>query len=149
MSKKRRYLTPHEKRVRQSFSKQVFMSTLGAKLKAVVKGGVEIHLPFSPNLTQQNGYMHAGAITAVLDSACGYAALTVAADDKDVLTVELKVNLLAPAVGGVFAARAQVKKAGRTLTVCTADAFAISEGGEKVVATMLATIMAVPITPAK
>ena len=124
------------------------MSTLGAELTVVVKGSVEIRLPFSPNLTQQNGYLHAGAITAVLDSACGYAALTVAADDKEVLTVELKVNLLAPADGEVFAARAQVKKAGRTLTVCVADAFAMRGGKEKVVATMLATIMAVPITSA-
>jgi uncharacterized protein (TIGR00369 family) len=110
---------------------------------------VEIRLPFSPNLTQQNNYLHAGAITAVLDSACGYAALTLAPDDKEVLTVELKVNLLAPAAGEVFVARAQVKKAGRTLTVCTADAFAINGGKEKVIATMLATIMAVPITPTK
>src|ERR1700733_2131633 len=124
------------------------MSNLGAELTAVVQGGVEIRLPFSSNLTQQNGYLHAGAITAVLDSACGYAALTVAADDKDVLTVEFKVNLLAPAAGEIFAARAQVKRAGRTLTVCTADAFAISNGREKVVATM-ATIMAVPRTAAK
>ncbi len=106
-------------------------------------------LRFSPTLTQQNGDLHAGAITAVPDSACGYAALTVAADDKEILTVEFKVNLLAPAAGEVFAARAQVKKAGRTLTVCSADAFAISDGGAKVLATMLATIMAVPITAAK
>ncbi|MGA8499925.1 MAG: PaaI family thioesterase [Candidatus Sulfotelmatobacter sp.] len=125
------------------------MSTLGAELTAVVEGGVEIRLPFSPNLTQQSGYLHAGAIAAVLDSACGYAALTLAADDKGVLTVELKVNLLAPATGDVFAARAQVKKAGRTLTICAADAFAISGSREKLVATMLATIIAVPITPAK
>jgi len=145
----RSYVTKHEERVRQSFSKQAFMSTLGAELTTVEQGGVEIRLPFSPSLTQQNGYLHAGAITSVLDSACGYAALTMAADDKEVLTVELKVNLLAPAAGEVFAARAQVKKAGRTLTVCTADAFAISGGQEKVVATMLATIMAVPIMPAK
>jgi uncharacterized protein (TIGR00369 family) len=125
------------------------MSTLGADLTTVVEGGVEIRLPFSPSLTQQNGYMHAGAIIAVLDSACGYAALSVTADDKDVLTVELKVNLLAPAAGEVFVARGQVKKAGRTLTVCTADAFAISGGTEKLVATMLATIMAVPIRVAE
>ncbi len=142
-------MTTHEERIRESFSKQTFMSTLGAELAAVVEGGVEIRLPFSPNLTQQKGYLHAGAITAVLDSACGYASLTVAPDDEDVLTVELKVNLLAPAAGEVFVARAQVKKAGRTLTVCTADAFAINGGKEKVVATMLATIMSVPITPAK
>ena len=120
------------------------MSTLGAELTAVMEGSAEMRLPFSPNLTQQNGYLHAGAITTVLDSACGYAALTVAAEDKEVLTVELKVNLLAPAAVEIFAARAQVKKAGRTLTVCTADAFAISGGKEKAIATMLATIMAVP-----
>lgn len=140
-------MTTHEERVRQSFARQAFMSALGAELTAVVQGGVEIRLPFSPHLTQQNGYLHAGAVTAVLDSACGYAALTMAPENKEVLTVELKVNLLAPAVGEVLAARAQVKKAGRTLTVCTADAFAISHGKEKIVATMLATIIAVPITP--
>lgn len=92
-------MTTHEERVRQSFSKQAFMSTLGAELTAVVQGGVEIRLPFSPNLTQQNSYLHAGAITAVMDSACGYAALTVAPDDKEVLTVELKVNLSRPLRG--------------------------------------------------
>ena len=139
----------YEERVRQSFSRQAFMSTLGAALTTVRQGGVEIRLPFSPNLTQQNGYLHAGAITAVLDSACGYAALTMAADDKDVLTVEFKVNLLAPAAGEFFEARAQVKRAGQTLTVCAADAFAVSGGKEKVVATMLATIMALPKTTAK
>jgi uncharacterized protein (TIGR00369 family) len=142
-------VTRHEERVRQSFSKQAFMSTLGAELAAVVQGRVEIRLRFSPKLTQQNGYLHAGAITAVLDSACGYAALTLAPEDKNVLTVELKVNLLSPAEGEAFVARAHVKKAGRTLTVCTADAFAINGDKEQVVATMLATIIAVPITPAK
>lgn len=139
----------HEERVRQSFSRQAFMSTLGAELTSVVHGGVEIRMPFSSKLTQQNGYLHAGAITAVLDSACGYAALSVAAEDKDVLTAEFKVNLLAPATGEMFAARAQVKKAGRTLTVCTADAFAISDGREKVIATMLATIIAVNLRSAQ
>jgi uncharacterized protein (TIGR00369 family) len=140
-------VSTHEERVRQSFSRQAFMSTLGAELTTVVEGGVEIRLPFSPSLTQQNGFVHAGAIIAVLDSACGYAALSVTADDKDVLTVELKVNLLAPAAGEWFVARGQVKKAGRTLTVCTADAFAVSRGKEKLVATMLATIMALPMRP--
>jgi uncharacterized protein (TIGR00369 family) len=125
------------------------MSLLGAELTAVIQGGVEIRLPFSVKLTHQNSYLHAGAITAVLDSACGYAALSVAPDDKEVLTAEFKVNLLAPAVGEAFVARAQVKKAGRTLIVCTADAFAIGDGKEKVVATMLATIMAVSRTPVK
>lgn len=137
-------MTINEERVKESFSKQAFMSMLGAELTSVLEGGVEIRLPFSPRLTQQNGFMHAGAITAILDSACGYAALTVATEGKDVLSVEFKVNLLSPAVGETFHARAQVKRAGKTLTVCTADAFAVSQGKEKLVATMLATIMALP-----
>ena len=88
-------MTTHEERVRQSFSKQAFMSTLGAYSQQWFKAAWRFPAIFA-NLTQQNGYLHAGVVTAVLDSACGYAALTVAADDKEVLTVELKVNLLAP-----------------------------------------------------
>ena len=87
--------------------------------------------------------MHAGAITSILDSACGYAALSVAPEGHDVLSVEFKVNLLAPAVGDEFFARAQVKRAGKTLIVCSGDAFAKTNGSEKLVATMLATIMAI------
>ncbi|HEY2123524.1 MAG TPA: PaaI family thioesterase [Chthoniobacterales bacterium] len=142
-------MTTHHERVRQSFFKQAFMSTLGAELTAVGEGVVEIRLPFSPSLTQQDGYLHAGAVTAVLDSACGYAALSVAPADHEVLTVEFKVNLLAPAAGKVFIAKAQVKRAGRKLTVCTADVFALRGDKQKVVATMLATIMAVLTTGAK
>lgn len=133
-----------ESRVRQSFSKQAFMSNLGAELTAVGQGVVEIRLPFSPTLTQQDGYLHAGAITAVLDSACGYAALSVAPAGHEVLSVEFKVNLLAPAASELFIARAQVKRAGRKLTVCSADAFGVTGGKQKVVATMLATIMNMP-----
>jgi uncharacterized protein (TIGR00369 family) len=134
-----------EERVRRSFSNQAFMSTLGAELTVVGEGAVEIRLPFSAKLTQQHGYLHAGAVTAVLDSACGYAALSLAPDDRDVLTVEFKQNLLAPAAGEVLVARAQVKRAGKTLTVCAADAFAITGSKEKIVATMLATIMSIPL----
>jgi uncharacterized protein (TIGR00369 family) len=133
-----------EQQVRESFSQQTFMSTLGAELTAVRQGFVEIRLPFSPKLTQQNGFLHAGAIAAVLDSACGYAALSMAGDGLGVLTVEFKLNLLAPAAGDFFVARGQVKRAGKTLTVCTADAFAVNDGGEKAIATMLATIITVP-----
>ena len=125
------------------------MSTLGAELSTVGEGVVEIRLPFSPSLTQQDGYLHAGAVTAILDSACGYAALSVAPADHEVLSVEFKVNLLSPAVGEALIAKAQVKRAGRRLTVCTADAFAITGDKQKLVATMLATIMALPIAPAK
>ena len=137
-------MTTHEERVRRSFRKQAFMSTLGAELIAIGEGVLEIRMPFSPTLTQQDGYLHAGAVTAVLDSACGYAALSVAPPDHEVLTVEFKVNLLAPAAGEAFIAKAQVKRAGRKLTVCTADAFAVTGDKQKVVATMLATIMAIP-----
>jgi uncharacterized protein (TIGR00369 family) len=132
-----------ERRVRESFACQAFMTTLGAELSQVQRGAVEIHFPFSSSLTQQNGFVHAGAVTSILDSACGYAALSVVPEDHDVLSVEFKVNLLAPAVGEHFYARAKVKRAGKTLTVCVADAFAKQKGEEKLVATMLATIMAI------
>jgi len=130
-----------EKRVRDNFARQPFMTTLGAEMSRVQRGAVEIRFPFALSLTQQNQFVHAGAITTILDSACGYAALSVAPEDHDVLTVEFKVNLLAPAVGEEFFARAQVKRAGKTLTVCAADAFAKKHSEEKVVATMLATII--------
>lgn len=132
-----------EKKVRENFARQAFMATLGAEIRHVQRGAVEIHFPFAPSLAQQNGFVHAGALTSILDSACGYAALSLAPADHDVLSVEFKVNLLAPAVGEQFVARAQVKRAGKTLTVCAADAFARKNGEEKLVATMLATIMAI------
>jgi uncharacterized protein (TIGR00369 family) len=134
------------KRVQESFRRQAFMATLGASIKTKKRGEVEIRFPFHPSLTQQNDFVHAGAIASILDSACGYAALSVAPEGHDVLSVEFKVNLLAPAVGAEFCARAQVKRAGKTLIVCTADAFAKKSGEEKLVATMLATIMALKRT---
>ena len=138
-------MATHEDRVRKSFGKQAFMSTLGAELTRVGEGIVEIRMPFSPSLTQQDGFVHAGAVTSILDSACGYAALSVAPANHEVLTVELKVNLLAPAVSKVFVAKGQVKRAGKRLIVCTADAFAVNREEQKIVATMLATIIALPI----
>jgi uncharacterized protein (TIGR00369 family) len=131
------------KRVHENFRRQAFMKTLGAEINTGKPGEVEIRFPFHPSVTQQNGFVHAGAITSILDSACGYAALSVAPKGHDVLSVEFKVNLLAPAVGEEFSARAYVKRAGKTLIVCTADAFAKKNGQEKLVATMLATIMAI------
>ena len=130
-----------ERKVRESFGRQAFMATIGAQMTAVGVGSVEIRVSFNSSLTQQNSFIHAGVITSILDSACGYAALSVAPEEAEVLSVEFKVNLLAPAVGESFIARAQVKRAGRTLTVCTADAFALNQGSEKLVATMQATIM--------
>jgi len=119
------------------------MTTLGAILRAVKPGAVEIEIPFRADLTQQNGFLHAGAITSVLDSACGYAAMTLAPEDANVLSVEFKVNLLSPALGEKFVARAEVKRAGKKITVCAADAFAVSKGEDKLIATMLATIITV------
>jgi uncharacterized protein (TIGR00369 family) len=129
------------KRVQENFQRQAFMATLGASITTGKRGEVEIRFPYHLSLTQQNDFVHAGAIASILDSACGYAALSVAPQGHDVLSVEFKVNLLAPAVGEEFCARAQVKRAGKTLIVCTADAFAKNSGEEKLVATMLATIM--------
>jgi uncharacterized protein (TIGR00369 family) len=117
------------------------MNTIGAEIVALGHGKIEVRLPFKPTLTQQNGFIHAGVITSMMDSACGYAAMSVNPENCDILSVEFKVNLLAPAKGETFIARAEVKRAGKTLTVCTADAFAIHDGNEKLVATMLATLM--------
>jgi uncharacterized protein (TIGR00369 family) len=132
-----------EKKVHESFGRQRLMATIGAELTSVTRGSVEINLPFDSKLTQQDGFVHAGVITSVLDSACGYAALSAAPEEAEVLTVEFKVNLLAPAVGDFFVARASVKRAGKTLTVCIADAFAVRNGEEKLIATMLGTIMSI------
>lgn len=137
-------MTQQEQLVRESFSRQGFMSTLGATITGFQDGRVEVTLPFTSTLTQQNGFVHAGAITSIMDTACGYAAKSMSPADYDVLSVEFKVNLLAPATGEHFIARAAVKRAGKTLTVCTADAFAVQSGEEKLVATMLATIIHLP-----
>jgi uncharacterized protein (TIGR00369 family) len=131
-----------ESRVRASFAAQKLMMTLRAELAKVAPGEVAIEIPFSEELTQQNGFIHAGVITSIADSACGYAAYTLMAADSAVLSVEFKVNLLSPAIGEKFSARAEVIKPGRTLTICRADVFAINSGEEKMIATMLATMIA-------
>jgi uncharacterized protein (TIGR00369 family) len=136
-----------ESKVRESFGRQAFMTTLGAEIVCIAPGSVEIRMPFNRRHTQQDGFLHAGVITSIMDSACGYAAYSVAPEGCNVLTVEFKVSLLAPATGKKFVARAQVKRHGKTLTVCAADAFAIDADREKLIATMLGTIMALP-TPA-
>lgn len=130
-------------RIQDSFDRQRVMDTLGARLGEVHLGEVEILLPFREALTQQHGFTHAGILSAIMDTACGYAALTLAPPDAGVLAVEFKVNFLTPALGELLVARAQVVRAGRKLTVCTADAFAVVDGEDKPVATMLSTIMVV------
>src|SRR5690348_2989992 len=107
-----------EQRIATSFSAQRLMATLGARLALVADGEVHIALPFSEHLSQQHGFVHAGAVTSVVDSACGYAALTKAPPDYEVLSVEFKVNLLRPALGEHFLAIGKVQNAGKLLTVC-------------------------------
>ena len=132
----------YEARVRASFAAQKFMETLGAQLERVLPGEVVIALPFRGDLTQQHGYLHAGVTAALADSACGYAALTLMEPDAAVLSVEFKLNLLAPAEGDRFAAIGRVVRAGRTLTVCSAEVRAIQDRAEVVVAVMQATMIA-------
>jgi uncharacterized protein (TIGR00369 family) len=132
-----------ERQVRESFARQQLMDTLGATLTVVEPGQVEIELPYRAELTQQHGFIHAGVVAAVLDTACGYAAFSLMPAEAAVLSVEFKVNLLAPALGERLLARAEVKRAGRTITVCTADAYMVEGEEDKLVATMVATIMCV------
>jgi uncharacterized protein (TIGR00369 family) len=136
-----------EARVRASFARQRMMRTLGAGLAAVRPGEVEIALPFSDRLTQQHGALHAAATTAIADSACGYAALSLTAPGREVLAVEFKVNLLAPAVGERLVAEARVLRPGRTLTVCAADVWAERDGARTRVAAMQATMIAADPAP--
>ena len=119
------------------------MQTLGAVLEDVAPGRVSIRLPYRNDLTQQHGFLHAGVIAAVADSACGYAALTTMPADAAVLSIEFKVNMLAPAKGESIVARAEVIRAGRTVVVCRADVHALSDGKEKLVAAMQGTMMVV------
>src|SRR5215510_4209762 len=131
-----------ERVVRENFTEQRVMTLIGAELGTVAPGVVEILLPFRSDLTQQDGFLHAGVITTIADSAAGYAAYTMMPAGSRVLSVEFKVNLMRPARGETFVARAEVIKSGRTLSVVRADVFAIRGNGEKeMVATTQATMM--------
>ena len=127
-----------------TFEAQQAMRTLGISIARLEPGEVDLAMDYSPAFTQQNGFVHAGVITAGLDNACGIAAFTLMPAGSDILTVEFKTNLLAPARGERFVFRAEVIKPGRTLTVCEARAFALHEGAESLVATMTGTLMALP-----
>ncbi len=128
-------------RVRASYALQTVMATLGAHLTRVDPGEVEIELPYRADLAQQHGFLHAGVLATVLDSACGYAAFTLMPADSGIVSVEFKVNLLSPAAGNRLVARAKVIRSGRTLSVCQADGFMLHNNGEKHVATMTGTMM--------
>ncbi len=130
-------------RVRASFARQAAMGTIGATLAAVEPGRVVIELPWQQALTQQHGFLHAGMVATALDSACGYAGFSLMTADAAVLTIEFKINLLAPAEGERFRMEGLVIKPGRTVTVTEGRAYALKAGREKLIATMGATLMAV------
>ncbi|MEU2239020.1 PaaI family thioesterase [Streptomyces sp. NPDC018338] len=119
------------KRIQDSFALQGLMSHLGAHLAHIGPGRVHIVLPARPEVTQQHGYVHAGATSAIADSAGGYAALTLFDEDSDVLTVEYKINLLAPAAGDHLEAIGTVLKPGRTLTVCQLEVYGVQNDGTR------------------
>ncbi len=130
-------------RVQESFALQGAMQTLGAQITHLAAGAVDIGLDWAPGLTQQHGFIHAGMLSAALDSACGYAGFSLMPEDAGVLTIEFKINLLAPAQGQRFRCEGRVLKPGRTIVVAEGRAYAIDNGQEKLCATMQCTLMAV------
>ncbi len=130
-------------RIQASFDRQGLMGTLGASILHLAPGAVDIALPAGPAVSQQHGFVHAGAVAAIADSAAGYAALSLMPPGAGVLTVEFKINLLAPAVGERIVARGRVVKAGRTLTLAQAEVFSETRGEEKLIALLTATLMTV------
>lgn len=133
----------YEQRVRDSFALQGVMHHMGAQLGLIAPGAVDIELTWAKELTQQHGFLHAGVVSAALDSACGYAAFTLMVPEAEVLTIEFKINLLAPAQGERFRMEGRVLKPGRTITVCEGRAYALQDGSEKLIATMGCTLMAI------
>src|SRR5215204_439174 len=130
-------------KVRESFACQPVMALIGAELMKVEAGEVDIGLQFREDLTQQHGFLHAGITTAIVDSACGYAAFSLMPVGTEVLTSEFKINLLSPAIGNYFLAEGRVLKAGKTLSVVRGDVFAIKADEKKLIAAMLATVVCV------
>jgi uncharacterized protein (TIGR00369 family) len=134
-------------KTRASFAQQGFMQNLGAVITVIEPGRCEIRVPFRSNLSQQDGYFHGGVSGAIADSATGYAAYSLTPPGTKVLSVEYKLNLVAPALGELLIARGEVIRAGRTLTVCRADVFVVKDGLEIICATSLATIISLAQSP--
>ena len=139
----------YAEKVRSSFARQGLMRHLGATLSRVEPGGTEIRVDFREELSQQHGYFHGAVSGAIADSAAGYAAFSLTPPGSTVLTVEYKLNTLAPALGESLVARGSVLRFGRTLVVCKADVFAVRAGVESLCATMLSTIMQLPATDSR
>jgi len=132
-----------EKRIHSSFARQGLINTLNGKITHISTGELHIEAPFDERFTQQDGFLHAGVVTTLMDSACGYAAYTLMPADSRVLSVEFKVNFLSPAKGELFRAEGRVIKSGKTISVCEGKLFALQNKGEKLVATMQATMICV------
>lgn len=135
--------SPLHARIAQSFHRQGLMHTLGARLLSVQPGEVQIELPCQPQVSQQQGFVHGGAVATIADSASGYAALTLAGEGEEVVTAEYKVNLMRPALGERLVAIGRVVNAGRTLSVCSAEVFAHQGEQRKLVAVLQATMVLV------
>jgi uncharacterized protein (TIGR00369 family) len=133
--------------VRESFGRQTIMATIGATLESVAPGRVAIALPYAAHICQQHGFLHAGVVTTIVDSACGYAGLSVMPPGSAVLTVEFKVNLMAPAKGERFIAEGRVIKPGRTLVITQGEVLAFDGGKETTVAIITATLMRLEAKP--
>lgn len=132
----------YKSRLSSSFDAQTVMHLIGASLGEVEPGRIEIRLPYRQDLVQQDGFLHAGISSTIMDSACGYAAFSLMPEEARVLTIEFKINLLAPASGDNFLAVGQVRKSGRTVFVSESELYAGGEGEDKLVATMVGTLMA-------
>ena len=133
----------YQKTVAESFARQTVMKTIGAEISSIEPGRVELSFAHHASLTQQHGFIHAGIVTTVMDSACGYAAFSLMSEDTAVLTIEFKTNLLSPAKGEKYLAIGSVRKAGRTITVCEGELFAFQGDSKKLVATMSCTLMCI------
>jgi uncharacterized protein (TIGR00369 family) len=137
----------YEKAVRESFSRMTLMTTLGARLAKVAPGEVDVELVVRDEFTQQHGFVAAGVVTAIVDTACGFAAQSLMPEGSGVVTVEYKVNFVAPASGERLLAQARVLKPGRVITVCAGDVYALGADSGQAVATMLTTMIALRDTP--
>ncbi len=135
--------TGYKEKVIKSFNRQGVLKTINASIIAIRPGEIELEFPYQSNLAQQHGFIHAGIVSTVLDTACGYAAFTLMPENAGVLTIEFKINLLSPAKGDRFRAVGKVKKPGKNITVTEGELFSHGEGGQKLVATMVGTIMSV------
>lgn len=130
-------------KVTKSFERQKAMKTLGITLEKIEAGRIELNMPYIEDFTQQHGFVHAGILSTAMDSACGYAAFSLMPKESAVLSIEFKINLLAPAIGEKFIITGEVLKAGKTISVCLSEAYSVNGNDKKLVAQMTGTMMTV------